>query len=102
MMPLTFLPAPCRAHAAGTEGGMSGAGAILGQRLSMMPRLQPRPPRSHTAGEGPGVRAALTSPLLSHAVGEEGGNVGTEAKAYWPSPKWLHRHGTCSIRNPGV
>jgi len=55
---------------------MSGAGAILRWHLSTMPNLQPRSPLSRAAGEGPGVRAALTfppAPLLSHAVGAEGG-----------------------------
>ena len=55
---------------------MSGAGAILRWHLSPMPCPPRRSPLSRAAGEGPGVRAALTSPLpplLSHAVGEEGG-----------------------------
>jgi hypothetical protein len=55
---------------------MSGAGAILRLRLSTIPRLQPRSPLSRTAGEGSGVRAALTfppAPFLSHAAGAEGG-----------------------------
>ena len=54
---------------------MSGAGAILDPRLSMMPNLQPRSPLSRSAGEGPGVRAALTSPLPPPLPrwGEEGG-----------------------------
>ncbi len=55
---------------------MSGAGAILRLRLSTIPRLQPRSPLSRSAGEGSGVRAALTfppAPFLSHAAGAEGG-----------------------------
>ncbi len=39
---LTFPPAPFRFHAAGEEGGMSGAGAIL--RLSTLPRPHPAHP----------------------------------------------------------
>jgi len=53
---------------------MSGAGAIL--RLATIPRLRTRSPLSHAAGEGLGVRAALTFPLApfrSHAAGAEGG-----------------------------
>jgi len=88
-------PAPFRSHAAGEEGGeMSGAGAIL--RLATIPRLRPRSPLSRRAGEGPGVRAALTfppgplplprcgrgphlppAPFRSHQAGAEGG-VGAE------------------------
>jgi hypothetical protein len=58
---LTFPLAPFLSHAAGAEGGeMSGAGAIL--RLATIPRLRPRSPLSRRAGEGPGVRPALTFP----------------------------------------
>jgi hypothetical protein len=58
---LTFPLAPFLSHAAGAEGGeMSGAGAIL--RLATIPRLRTRSPLSRRAGEGPGVRAALTFP----------------------------------------
>jgi hypothetical protein len=56
-------PAPLLSHAVGEEGGMSGAGAILRWHLSPMPNLQPRSPLSRSAGEGSGVRVALTSPL---------------------------------------
>jgi hypothetical protein len=61
-------PCPFLSHAVEAEGGISGAGAIS----------RPSSPLSRSAGEGPGVRAALTSPLppfLSHAVGEEGGDA---------------------------
>ena len=72
---LTFPLAPFRSHAAGAEGGgRSGAGAIL--RLATIPRLRTRSPLSRRAGEGLGVRAALTfppAPFRSHAAGAEGG-----------------------------
>jgi len=41
---------------------MSRAAAILRLRLSTMPRSYTRSPLSRSAGEGPGVRAALTFP----------------------------------------
>ena len=56
-------PASLLSHAVGEEGEMSGAGAILHWHLSTMPKLHPRSPLSRSAGEGSGVRAALTSPL---------------------------------------
>ncbi len=49
-------PSSCCSHAAGEEGGMSRARAIL--RLSTIPRLRTRSPLSRTAGEGLGVRVA--------------------------------------------
>ena len=52
-MPLTFPPAPFLSQTVEAEGGISGAGAIS----------RPSSPLSRSAGEGPGVRAALTSPL---------------------------------------
>ena len=52
-MPLTFPPVPFLSQAVEAEGGISGAGAIS----------RPSSPLSRSAGEGPGVRAALTSPL---------------------------------------
>ncbi len=55
---------------------MSGAGAIL--RLATLLRSRTSSPLSPSAGEGPGVRAALTfppAPFRSHAVGEEGGDA---------------------------
>ena len=55
-------PCPLLSHAVGEEGEMSGAGAILRWHLSPMPCLPPRSPRSRAAGEGPGVRVALTAP----------------------------------------
>ncbi len=57
---------------------MSGAMAILRLRLSTIPHSRPKSPLSRSAGEGPGVRAALTippTPFRSHAVGEEGGDA---------------------------
>jgi len=53
---------------------MSGAEGFL--RLATLLRSRTSSPLSRSAGEGPGVRAALTfppAPFLSHAVGEEGG-----------------------------
>jgi len=73
---LTFVLAPFRFHTGSGRGRMSGAGAILRLRLSTIPRLQPRSPLSRSAGEGSGVRVALTfppAPFLSHAAGAEGG-----------------------------
>ena len=73
---LTFVLAPFRFHMGSGRGRMSGAGAILRLRLSTIPRLQPRSPLSRSAGEGSGVRVALTflpAPFLSHAAGAEGG-----------------------------
>jgi len=55
---------------------MSGAEGFL--RLSTLPRSRTSSSLSRSAGEGPGVRAALTfppAPFLSHAVGEEGGDA---------------------------
>ncbi len=62
MMPLTSPQPPFHAYAAGTEGGMSGAGAMLRWHLSTMPIPPPRSPLSRSAGAGLGVRAALTFP----------------------------------------
>ncbi len=45
---------------------VSVAVAILCRRLSTIPRPQSRSPLSRAAGEGPGVRAALTFPLFCH------------------------------------
>ena len=66
---------------------MSLAVAIL--RLSTIPRPQTRSPRSRSAGEGLGVRAALTfppTPFLSHAVGEEGGGCPSLSPQPLPLP----------------
>jgi hypothetical protein len=60
---LTFPPSPCRSSTGRGRGGeMSRAAAILRLRLSTMPRSYTRSPLSRSAGEGPGVRAALTFP----------------------------------------
>ncbi len=59
---------------------MSGAEAILRWHLSTLPCPPPRSPRSRSAGEGPGVRAALTfppTPFLS-PMGSGRGRVGRE------------------------
>ncbi len=56
---------------------MSVAVATLRLRLSTIPRPSTSSPLSRSAGEGLGVRAALTfppAPFLSHAAGEEGGD----------------------------
>jgi hypothetical protein len=47
-------------HTAGAEGGMSGAEGFL--RLATLLRSRTSSPLSPSAGEGPGVRAALTFP----------------------------------------
>jgi hypothetical protein len=63
-------------HATDEEGGMSGAEGFL--RLATLLRSRTSSPLSPSAGEGPGVRAALTippAPFRSHAVGEEGGDA---------------------------
>ena len=60
---------------------MSRAAAILRLRLSTMPRPYTRSPLSRSAGEGPGVRAALTFPPAPAAPprGEAGGMSGAAA-----------------------
>ena len=66
---------------------MSGAGAIL--RLSTLLRSRTSSPLSRSAGEGPGVRAALTfppAPFRSHAVGEEGGGCPSLSPQPLPLP----------------
>ena len=59
---------------------MSRAAAILRLRHT-------RSPLSRSAGEGPGVRAALTFPQPPSAPprGEAGGTWGAGAKAWWPA-----------------
>jgi len=47
-------------HATDEEGGMSGAEGFL--RLATLLRSRTSSPLSRSAGEGPGVRAALTIP----------------------------------------
>jgi|GEM_PF-1712358 len=49
-MPLTFPPAPFLFHAAGAEGGMSGAGAILRLSTIPCPQITPLPQRGRGAG----------------------------------------------------
>ena len=97
---LTFPPQPpFLSHAAGEEEGdyapspspqplpflpgvwkrreVSVAVAILRLRLATMLSPPTKSPLSRAAGEGLGVRAALTfppAPFLSHAAGEEGGD----------------------------
>ncbi len=100
---------------------MGGAGEILRLRRSTIPRLQPRSPRSRTAGAGPGVRAALTfppaplplsrrerkgeaaltfplAPFRSHAAGAEGGG----GPHLPPSPLPLPRCGSGRGRMGGA
>ncbi len=76
LVALTFPPAPFLSHAAGEEGGddvphlpprrKKGEGSVavatLRLRLSTIPRPSTSSPLSRSAGAGPGVRAALTSP----------------------------------------
>jgi hypothetical protein len=65
-------PAPFLSHAAGEEGG----GCLLTNLLPL-----PSSPRSRSAGEGPGVRAALTFPL-SLPPRERKGGVSTADMEY--------------------
>ena len=68
---------------------MSGAMAILRLRLSTIPHSRPKSPLSRSAGEGPGVRAALTfppTPFRTHAVGEEGGGCPSLSPQPLPLP----------------
>ena len=68
-------PSPCRSSTGRGRGEMSRAAAILRLRLSTMPRSYTRSPLSRSAGEGPGVRVALTFPPAPAAPprGEAGG-----------------------------
>jgi len=59
---LTFPPSPFLSPTGSGRGKVSVAVAILRLRRSTIPRPKPRSPLSRSAGEGPGVRAALTFP----------------------------------------
>jgi hypothetical protein len=74
---------------------MSVAVAILRLRLATMPRPPTSSPRSRSAGEGQGVRAALTFPPCppsSPTLRERKG--GRTALPWQPRTQWLRGHGT--------